>query len=84
MSKIRSRGIADVLHHLDIMETWGSGRKTVLEFLSHRGKGSTAEIAEHIGLTTRATRDWLRRLQADDEVTAYRPSPHRGPIDGPN
>jgi len=25
MSKIRNRGIADVLHHLDIMETWGSG-----------------------------------------------------------
>ncbi|MGH2833127.1 MAG: RNA-binding domain-containing protein [Solirubrobacteraceae bacterium] len=25
MSKIRNRGIADVLHHLSIMETWGSG-----------------------------------------------------------
>jgi ATP-dependent DNA helicase RecG len=25
MSKIRNRGIADILHHLDIMETWGSG-----------------------------------------------------------
>ncbi len=125
MSKIRNRAIADVLHHLDIMETWGSGysrirrsfaqgypeptwqeiggsvkvvlpvhphyaagsdkrvqgaqqrsrkasdrRKAILELLSRQGEASTAEIAEHIGLTTRATRDWLHRLQANDEVTA--------------
>ncbi len=125
MSKIRNRAIADVLHHLDIMETWGSGysrirrsfaqgypeptwqeiggsvkvvlpvhphyaagsdkrvqgaqqrsrkasdrRKAILEILSRQGEASTAEIAEHIGLTTRATRDWLHRLQANDEVAA--------------
>lgn len=123
MSKIRNRGIADVLHHLDIMESWGSGysrirrsfaqgypepawqeiggsikvvlpvhphyatdsapvrgsqqrarvasdrRTTILEFISRRGQASTAEVAEHIGLTTRATRDWLHRLQAAGEVT---------------
>jgi predicted HTH transcriptional regulator len=125
LAQHRNRGIADVLHHLDIMETWGSGysrirrsfaqgypeptwqetggsvkivlpvhshyatdsgtpvggsrqrartasdrRTTILEFLSRRGQASTAEVAEHIELTTRATRDWLRRLQADGEVTA--------------
>jgi ATP-dependent DNA helicase RecG len=125
MSKIRNRGIADVLDHLDIMETWGSGysrirrsfaqgypepawqeiggsvkvvlpahphyaagsgkraqgaqrrsreasdrRKVILEFLSRHGEASTAEIAAHIGLTTRATRDRLHRLEADREAVA--------------
>ncbi len=124
MSKIRNRGIADVLHHLDIMETWGSGysriqasfadgypeptwqeiggsvkvvlpvhphyltgpgrrtqdaqrsnreahdhRKAILELLSRQDEARTAEVAQHIGLSTRATRDWLHRLEANGEVT---------------
>lgn len=45
-------------------------RRAILELLSRQGEASTAEVAAHIGLTTRATRDWLHRLEADDEVAA--------------
>jgi hypothetical protein len=49
MSKIRNRAIADVLHHLDIMETWGSGYSPHPALLRPRISGADLAGDRRIG-----------------------------------
>jgi len=52
MSKIRNRAIADVLHHLDIMETWGSGYSRIqLSFAEGYPEPTWQEVGGSVKVT---------------------------------
>jgi len=52
MSKIRNRGVADVLHHLNIMETWGSGYSRIqLSFAQGYPEPTWQEVGGSVKVT---------------------------------
>jgi ATP-dependent DNA helicase RecG len=78
MSKIRNRGIADVLHHLDIMETWGSGYSRIqLSFAEGYPEPTWQEVGGSLKVTVPVHPHQAGGLTESKVVRAPAPSRRR-------